>query len=160
MRMSKIDPAAVYVCMMGYAVASYTIPAGTRLRGSHEAVRLAPANWALDGTLPSEWHNPSEDIDWTQGLPDRAEAKVPRISPSTPISQLMVCVREVIASRAGACPEGRIELADSAIVAAAPEAFVSLLSQLGGEVTVPMLQQGEALRDVHPTKEPQWTVLP
>ena len=132
----------IVVAWQGFAVGYHAIPAGTRLRGNHEAVRLAPQNFVPDGTPANEMpHYLDEAIAQAEAQPTAPKVE-PRIDPGTPVGRLMICRQGVIDSAAGPCPEGRVVLDTDPLVAAAGEAFTPFLSVLGGPVTPLMSRVG------------------
>jgi hypothetical protein len=55
----------------------------------------------------------------------------PRISPELRVKDLAMCVRTVVRSESGTCPEGQVMRADDPIVVGSPEAFIPLVQWIG-----------------------------
>lgn len=131
----KIDPAAIYIAWQGVSWDTYSVGAGTRLRGSHPLVQhLGAEGFVLDGTPPHEW--PSAFDEAVAAAEATAAQAIkpdvpPRIDPATPLADLMVCTQGIIESDAGACGEGRIVTRTDPIVGVAPDCFRPLVEMLG-----------------------------
>ena len=67
----------------------------------------------------------------TTHAPDAEGRHGPSIDPSTPISELCVCVRAVLRSDFGTAIEGQFFPMSAAIVEAIPEAFQPLMARIG-----------------------------
>ena len=68
----------------------------------------------------------AEEIEQTE-----QPVRPPRINPATPLSDLVLCTREVVESVGGTAGKGTIFAASDAVVLAAPEAFAPLSEHLG-----------------------------
>jgi hypothetical protein len=55
----------------------------------------------------------------------------PRISPEAKVKDLVMCVRRVVASEWGTCPEGQVMLANEPVVIGSPEAFIPMVQWIG-----------------------------
>jgi hypothetical protein len=55
----------------------------------------------------------------------------PRISPEAKVKDLVMCVRRVVASEWGTCPEGEVRLANDPVVVGSPAAFQPLIQAIG-----------------------------
>jgi hypothetical protein len=55
----------------------------------------------------------------------------PHIDPETRIRDLVICIRRVVASEWGTCPEGQVMLANEPVVVGLPAAFIPLIQWIG-----------------------------
>jgi hypothetical protein len=53
-KLPKVDPNAVYLCIMGHVSKGGTFAAGARHRGASAGVTESPVHWMLDGSTDQE----------------------------------------------------------------------------------------------------------
>lgn len=135
-RPRKPDPTKIYVAWQGFTTEvdgeQYVFERGTRLRGSHPAVkRMGEAAFVPDGVPPSEWPSVFDAVVAAAEAKPAPPKPKPRIDPSTPIGELLICIRGITMSKAGPCAEGYLVTRDHPLAKVAPECFASLTERLG-----------------------------
>jgi hypothetical protein len=89
----KIDAAAVYLCLEGFATDAGAFRRGARLRGSHPAVQRWPLFWVEDGLADDEIlavHQARFPLRGTDGRDDHSPV---RIAGPIPEERRMVCTK-------------------------------------------------------------------
>jgi len=121
----------IAVAWQGAAWENYVVSTGDRLRSDHPMVKaLGRSAFVPDGLPRGEWPNVLDDVIAEAEAAPVAPKPPPPIAPATPVSELVICVRGIIASKVGSVPQGTVVHKDDRRVAAVPEAWKPLVDTL------------------------------
>jgi hypothetical protein len=139
----KFAPTDVVVAWQSGATDDYAWRKGERLHGTHPAVeKMGAAAFVADGTPESEWPSMFDAI----VADNEAEAKrapkpaKPHFDAKAPIGEFLIAHVGVIASKAGAIPEGTVVHRDDPRAKAVPEVFSPLIDKLTRPIPTGELQ--------------------